>query len=311
MDKPLSELLDVYPDCRRLNPRFLASGLHNHCFEIELKGERRVLRWRRRGAAGRTIRQAVEFEHSVHEFLAESGLTARLVSEQLYPGDSLTLEYLPGRYLDSSSQREMEMVGALYRELHSLDTERLDKLCLRRDVGDYLGDVKRYFEVLAQDCPVHLCKARDAMSEGLALESGQGRVLVHADGGFNNFLIGEKARFIDWEWAEVSYPQLDLAHFLSPMVVARKPGAVLGREALEAFWLGYHGLPQEPDWFPGVEQMRPLVELRALAWLAAREYRQKGTCQDLRLQPRYWQTLRQYRAGTRGLRPRKGEPKRP
>lgn len=312
---PTQELIQFYPFLQPQEPVFLASGLHNHCF----KTRDRILRWRISGAAGRSLWGTLNFEVEIHHFLADKLLTAALLEGPTRGEPILTLEFLDGTHLDVTETHQMEAVGRLYSSLHALNVEALGPLCRRRGVGDYLDEIEGYLDFL--DRPVqlgHLCDWVSRLRDQLIF-SGPCQTLIHGDGGYTNFRLSQNgAAFIDWEWAEVSHPQLDLGHFFSPLVVERRQGCRLRPECVAAFWMGYHGKASEPRWSPTVDEARVLVELRALAWLAHRRIAVEGRdLADPKLSPQYWGKLRDYRLATprtpeaRGLPVQEEEPNAP
>ena len=287
-------LIDRYPELEPLSPVYLNSGLFNDCYLFSDSVGGKVLRWRREGVAGRALEKVVSFEKEIHRFLLGQNIAVGCHEQSWVPADCLLLDYFRAEPLNYDCPRHMYLVGQLYGRLHALRVEDLGKHVESRDLSSYREEIESYLSVVpvgALGSFLHDCLAESPKN----LTFSSSRALVHGDGGFTNiFVAAEEARLLDWEWAELSYPQFDLAHFLSPLVVARRPASSLSSDKLSQFWLGYHGRAEEPAWTPSVEEIKPFVELRALAWLAHR-YHSTGRLSQVsrsRLCEDYWNELR-------------------
>ncbi|MCP4306339.1 MAG: aminoglycoside phosphotransferase family protein [bacterium] len=102
-----------------------------------------------------------------------------------------------------------------------------------------------------------------------------GEALVHADIRSDNLCVGDRVKVIDWNWAFVGNPMIDVVAWLPSLYLEGGPAPwdlVVGEAPLVARIAGYfllHAtLPRNPDVRPDIRRFQRSQGVVALQWLA-------------------------------------------
>lgn len=168
-----------------------------------------------------------ERELALHTAAAGAGIAPRIVYAAS-DGSSLVTEFLDGRLWTPhyfSRMRDLRSLALRLRALHAVTPPPLTRF-------DPLAVARRYADIIVSNEPAE--SGRVAMllkngAESLA-RSGhdrRGAAIVHGDLHHGNVLTADRVYFIDWEYAQVGDPMLDLACLLSYYPRAAAHGELL------------------------------------------------------------------------------------
>lgn len=255
------------PDGRALAIQRLAGGSVNEVFRVDTAAGRFVLRldgpdWRRPGVD----RQR---ERLLHARAAAAGLAPPLVYASADSG-TLVMEYLDGRVweaADCADAAQLARLGQRLAALHRLPVPSVKPFDPLAVAGDYAAICARRGDVRLQQELGAVMAGVEAAAVLLAA-STRPRCIVHGDLVHSNLLETDRLWLLDWEYAQVSDPLMDVAGVLAYYPAARAHVAVL---------LAAAGLAAD------VAELQPRVYLyEALTWLW---YRARG---EAAAPPAHW-----------------------
>jgi len=187
------------------------------------------------------------FEGAILRYLQGSGLGHDLLEAQLepsadFPYTYLITNYIPGGPMDYSRPHLQQCATTLAR-LHRLplspDYEPVQHLKPQvqqvdqpltlffqeaRDYAQPYLDSPEADPEIAYMVESVLTKAAARLTAESLLTDYPHTCLVHSDHTYENWVMGDQAYLIDWEWAEIGSPAGDLGHFLSPVTIRRRHG---------------------------------------------------------------------------------------
>jgi thiamine kinase len=207
-------LLAHVPGCEDGEPPYsqelIGGGKVNRSFLVRTRRGRFVVRLNENASADPGLDR--ERELKLHTAAAQAGIAPNIVYA---PADRscLITEFVEGRLWTPhyfSRMRDLRSLGARLRNLHALPAPtsiaRLDPMVA----------VRRYAEHIVRHEPVetvriHALVARGAEALERSRSAQRAPCIVHSDLNHGNVLTADRVYFIDWEYAQVGDPLLDLA----------------------------------------------------------------------------------------------------
>ncbi|MEF2506880.1 phosphotransferase [Vibrio mimicus] len=225
----------------------LTGGLTNRCWKI-VAGEHAYV-WRPATAITRAfsisrfqeyqILKAIEHDHI--------GPKAELVNEH-----GLLVEWIEGESL-----REGMPFDAVLRtqiRIHELDVHRIPVAPF-----NYLGRVDHYWLQIREELKTAQVKAIYEQWRSIPNLADVGQALCHFDlAGYNMVKTAQGQRVIDWEYAALADPRIDLALSID----------VAGEKVLDSVfrYCQLRELSGIDDWVEGVQAWRPRTAMMAMLW---------------------------------------------
>jgi aminoglycoside phosphotransferase (APT) family kinase protein len=211
-------LLQHVPGCEDGEPPYsqelIGGGRVNRAFLVRTRRGRVVVRLNENTAADPGLDR--EREIALHTAAAQAGIAPHIV-HAAPDRTSLITEFVEGRLWTPhyfSRMRDLRSLGARLRNLHSLpapaSVARFDPMAAAR----------RYADRIVQHEPPEAVRIHALMERGAeALEHSHAAqrppCIVHCDLHHGNVLTADRVYFIDWEYAQVGDPLLDLACVMS------------------------------------------------------------------------------------------------
>lgn len=193
------------------------AGMTNTSYRFEFDGTRYLLRVAGAGT-GAFIDRAQEFE--VYRLLEGSGITDRAVFLDAATGVKVTEFIEDARTCEADDREDVRRCMELLRRFHDysraegLGSALIGDFDLLAKLAEYeaaLGDVS---ELSARFADYRQVRAKAQRVWELIGREETKRCLCHIDPVAHNFLIrGDDVRLIDWEYASMSDPDLDIAMF--------------------------------------------------------------------------------------------------
>lgn len=188
----------------------LKEGMTNDSFLFTARGKKYIFRCNGRGTELLIDR---ENEKSVYELLRSTGITERVVALSVDPGYKISRYYEYSHVCDPKNRDEVDSCMTTLRSFHA-----------RRLTGAKVFDpfeTLAFYEKLMPTGTLGLAyqEAREqvfSLRPFLAPFLKNNRTLCHIDSVFDNFLFvegRESPYLIDWEYAGLSDPLLDVAMF--------------------------------------------------------------------------------------------------
>lgn len=203
----------------------LGGGTVNEVYRVDSAAGRFVLRldgpaWRRPG-----VDRAREL--ILHRVAAAAGIAPALVAATPEARGLLVMEFIPGRIWDSADYDDVDALRRLGERLYALhrlpppaieafDPWRVAQAYVRQIDGAHTAALERPLRRL------------QALSAELGTDQA-GMTVVHGDLWQGNVLQGSRLWLLDWEYAQLSDPLMDVA-----CVLAYYPGAERYRAELAA-----------------------------------------------------------------------------
>lgn len=176
-------------------------------------------------------------ERVLHDAAAHAGIAPHII--YFCPDQScLITEYVEGRQWTPhyfTRMRDLRALGARLRVLHALTPPAIARF-------DPMAAARRYVDIIVRAEPAEQSRLAALLvrgAEALARSGSaqRGAAIVHSDLNHGNVLTADRIYFIDWEYAQVADPLLDLA-----CVLACYPRAAMHAELmLSASGLDAHG----------------------------------------------------------------------
>jgi thiamine kinase len=211
------ELLHQIPGCENGEPPYsqelIGGGRANRSYLVRTRRGRYVVRLNDNSDSDPGLDR--ERELALHTAAATAGIAPPILYAAA-DGSSLVTEFLDGRLWTPhyfSRMRDLRSLGQRLRALHAITPPAVARF-------DPMATARRYADVILRRDPEEADRVRlllDQGAESLA-NSGhdrRGATIVHGDLHHGNVLTADRVYFIDWEYAQVGDPMLDLACILS------------------------------------------------------------------------------------------------
>jgi thiamine kinase len=207
-------LLQHVPGCEDgeapYSQELIGGGRVNRAFLVRTRRGRFVVRLNESAAADPGLDR--ERELALHGAAAQAGIAPPII----YASDDRSCfitEFVEGRLWTPhyfSRMRDLRSLGARLRNLHALPppaaVARFDPLAAARRYADH---IVRHEPV--ETVRIHALLERGAEALERSMSAQRAPSIVHCDLHHGNVLTADRVYFIDWEYAQVGDPLLDLA----------------------------------------------------------------------------------------------------
>jgi len=271
------ELLQHVPGCENgdapYSQELLRGGKVNRSFLVRTRRGRFVVRLNENSEADPGLDRSREVV--LQTAAAGAGLAPHII--YACPSHSfLITDYVEGRLWTPhyfTRMRDLRALGQRLRVLHALQAPAVGRF-------DPMAAARRYAENIVRGDPA------DAGRIGALLERGdqayansgskqRAACIVHSDLHHGNVLTADRIYFIDWEFAQLGDPLLDLACVLAYYPKAVTHGALL----VEAAGLGELGADQT-----ALGELTRVFNLLTYLWYRARRLTRSVPATDLQLE---------------------------
>ena len=270
-------LLQHVPGCENGDPPFsqelIGGGKVNRSFLVRTRRGRFVVRLNENTAADPGLDR--ERELLLHGAAANAGLAPQVVFAAA-DRSCLITDYLDGRLWTPhyfSRMRDLRSLGGRLRTLHSLVPPAVTRF-------DPLLAARRYVDLIVRHDPPEAPRLQsllDRGAEALARSQSESRqpCIVHSDLHHGNVLTADRVYFIDWEYAQVGDPLLDLA-----CIMAYYPRSVVHGGLL----LNAAGLDERGTTEAMLVELTCVFNLLTYLWYRARRVARLVPATDLQLE---------------------------
>lgn len=274
----LGALLQHVPGCEDGEPPYsqelIGGGRVNRSFLVRTRRGRFVVRLNENASADPGLDR--EREITLHTSAAQAGIAPHIVYAAA-DRSCLITEFVEGRLWTPhyfSRMRDLRSLGARLRNLHSLPAPasiaRFDPLAAARRYADH---IVRHEPV--ETVRINALMERGAEALGRSQSSQRAPCVVHCDLHHGNVLTADRVYFIDWEYAQVGDPLLDLA-----CVMAYYPrSAVHGGLLLAATGLDERGVTEKM-----LSELTHVFNLLTYLWYRARRVARPVPATDLQVE---------------------------
>jgi thiamine kinase len=270
-------LLQHIPGCENGDPPYsqelIGGGRVNRSFLVRTRRGRFVVRLNEsaKGDPGLDRRR----EHLLHGAAANAGLAPHII--YACPDHScLITEYLEGRLWTPhyfTRMRDLRSLAQRLQMLHAVTPPSLPRF-------EPLTVARRYAEIIAQSDRSEALRLESLLESGAAAlaRSGSARrvpTIVHNDLHSGNVITADRVYFIDWEYAQVGDPLLDLACLMAyyPRALPHAP-LLLSASGLDSLGVT-----------PGMlEELTRVFTLLTYLWYRARRMARNVPGTDLQLE---------------------------
>ena len=188
----------------------LGGGRVNRAFLVRTRRGRFVVRLNESAAADSGLDR--ERELTLHTAAAQAGIAPPVVFAAA-DRTCLITEYVEGRLWTPhyfSRMRDLRSLGARMRNLHALpapaSVARFDPMVAARRYADHIVKHEP-----VESVRIHALMERGAEALQRSMTAQRAPCIVHCDLHHGNVLTADRVYFIDWEYAQVGDPLLDLA----------------------------------------------------------------------------------------------------
>jgi aminoglycoside phosphotransferase (APT) family kinase protein len=271
------ELLQHVPGCENgdapYSQELLGGGKVNRSFLVRTRRGKFVVRLNENVAADPGLDR--ERELLLHAAAADAGLAPHII--YACPDRScLITEYLDGRLWTPhyfSRMRDLRALGLRLRTLHAIAPPPAMRF-------DPMVAAQRYAEAVVRAEPYEEERMRSLLDRGTealqrAGSAQRGVSIVHSDLHHGNVLTADRVYFIDWEFAQVGDPLLDLA-----CILAYYPRAV----SHAALLLNASGLEERGATPAMLAELTSVFNLLTYLWYRARRVARSVPATDLQLE---------------------------
>jgi len=271
------ELLQHVPGCENgeapYSQELIAGGKVNRSFLVRTRSGRFVVRLNENVAADPGLDR--EREIALHTAAASAGLAPRIT--YACPDRScLITDYLDGRLWTPhyfSRMRDLRSLGLRLRVLHAVTPPPIARF-------DPLAAARRYAELVVRSDPDESDRMQSLLDKGAEALQRAGSAqraasIVHSDLHHGNVLTADRVYFIDWEYAQVGDPLLDLA-----CIMAYYPRAVAHGQLL----LSASGLEERGATPAALADLTNVFTLLTYLWYRARRVARSVPATDLQLE---------------------------
>jgi len=223
------ELLQHVPGCEDgelpFSQEMIGGGKVNHSFLVRTRRGRFVVRLNENTDADPGLDR--DRELALHTAAADAGIAPQVIYAA--PDRScLITDYVDGRLWTPhyfTRMRDLRSLGQRLRALHSLTPPPVTHF-------DPLSVARRYAELIVSSEPdeggrIQFLLASGAEALGRSGCEKRAPAIVHSDLHHGNVLTADRVYFIDWEYAQVADPLLDLACIMTYYPRAMPHGGLL------------------------------------------------------------------------------------
>jgi len=207
-------LLQHVPGCEDGEPPYsqelIGGGRVNRAFLVRTRRGRFVVRLNENTAADPGLDR--ERELTLHGAAAHAGIAPPIIYAAADRSSFIT-EFVEGRLWTPhyfSRMRDLRSLGARLRNLHALPTPesvtRFDPMVAARRYADHIVSQEP-----VESVRIHALLERGAEAFERSMSAQRAPGIVHCDLHHGNVLTADRVYFIDWEYAQVGDPLLDLA----------------------------------------------------------------------------------------------------
>jgi thiamine kinase len=270
-------LLQHVPGCENgdapYSQELLGGGKVNRSFLVRTRRGRFVVRLNESSDVDGGLDR--DREVLLHTAAAAAGIAPHII--YACPDRScLITDYLEGRAWTPhyfTRMRDLRSLGARLRSLHALPAPSIARF-------DPVPALRRYADVIVGNEPAEATRIADLLARGEAALRRSGSAqrepcIVHMDLHHGNVVTADRIYFVDWEYAQLGDPLLDLA-----CVMAYYPRAVAhGPLLLEASGLEERGATPEM-----LVELTRVFNLLTYLWYRARRVARAVPATDLQLE---------------------------
>ena len=222
------ELLQHVPGCENGEPPFsqelIGGGKVNHSFLVRTRRGRFVVRLNENTGDPCLDRDR---ELALHTAAAGAGIAPQVVYASP-DRSSLITDYVDGRLWTPhyfTRMRDLRSLGQRLRTLHALAPPPVTRF-------DPLSTARRYADLIVNNDPDEGGRIQFLLASGAEALTRTGfekraPAIVHSDLHHGNVLTADRVYFIDWEYAQVGDPLLDLACIMTYYPRAMPHGELL------------------------------------------------------------------------------------
>jgi aminoglycoside phosphotransferase (APT) family kinase protein len=223
------ELLLHVPGCEDGEPPFsqemIGGGKVNHSFLVRTRRGRFVVRLNENSGADPGLDR--DRELALHTAAAGAGIAPQVVYAA--PDRScLITDYVDGRLWTPhyfTRMRDLRSLGQRLRTLHALPPPPVTSF-------DPLSSARRYADLIVRSDPDEGGRIQFLLASGAEALTRTGLekrapAIIHSDLHHGNVLTADRVYFIDWEYAQVGDPLLDLACIMTYYPRAMPHGELL------------------------------------------------------------------------------------
>jgi aminoglycoside phosphotransferase (APT) family kinase protein len=271
------ELLQHVPGCEDgeapYSQELIGGGKVNRSFLVRTRRGRFVVRLNENTANDPGLDR--DRELTLHTAAANASLAPHII--YACPDRScLITEYLDGRLWTPhyfTRMRDLRSLGLRLRQLHAIPAPALPRF-------DPLGAARRYADLIVSNDAQERTRVQYLLDSGhdALVRSGSAQrtaTIVHSDIHHGNVLTADRVYFIDWEYAQVADPLLDLACILAYYPRAVPHGPLL----LESSGLLERGATVEM-----LAELTTVFTLITYLWYRARRVARTVPATDLQLE---------------------------
>jgi len=270
-------LLQHVPGCENGDVPFsqepIGGGKVNRSFLVRTRRGRFVVRLNESAALDPGLDR--ERELTLHTAAANAGIAPQII--YACPDRScLITDFVDGRLWTPhyfTRMRDLRSLGVRLRALHAVRPPDLPRF-------DPLAAARRYADAIVHSNPAESVRIAALLDEGLQAwtRSGSARreaTIVHSDLHHGNVLTADRVYFIDWEFAQIGDPLLDLACIMAYYPRALSHGSLL----LEASGLDTRGATPAM-----LAELTHVFTLLTYLWYRARRLARAVPATDLQLE---------------------------
>jgi aminoglycoside phosphotransferase (APT) family kinase protein len=271
------ELLLNVPGCedgeQPFSQELIGGGKVNRSFLVRTRRGRFVVRLNEDTSGDPGLDRNREL--ALHSVAAGAGIAPQVVYASP-DGSSLITDYLDGRMWTPhyfTRMRDLRSLGQRLRTLHALPPPPMAHF-------DPLNTARRYADIIIRSESNEAGRIEFLLAKGaeaLARTAGEKRApaVVHCDLHHGNVLTADRVYFIDWEYAQVGDPLLDLACIMAYYPRAQPHGALL----LEAAGLTDAGVTPVM-----LNELTNVFTLLTYLWYRARRVARSVPATDLQIE---------------------------
>jgi aminoglycoside phosphotransferase (APT) family kinase protein len=223
------ELLLHVPGCEDGEPPFsqemIGGGKVNHSFLVRTRRGRFVVRLNENSGADPGLDR--DRELALHTAAAGAGIAPQVVYAAA-DRSCLITDYVDGRLWTPhyfTSMRDLRSLGQRLRTLHALPPPPVTSF-------DPLSSARRYADLIVRSDPDEGGRIQFLLASGAEALTRTGLekrapAIIHSDLHHGNVLTADRVYFIDWEYAQVGDPLLDLACIMTYYPRAMPHGELL------------------------------------------------------------------------------------
>ena len=273
----VGEMLQRVPGCEDgeapFSQELIGGGKVNRSFLVRTRRGRFVVRLNENSSGDPGLDRNREL--ALHTAAAGAGIAPPVIYAA--PDRScLITEYLDGRLWTPhyfTRMRDLRSLGQRLRTLRSLTPPQVTQF-------DPLNAARRYADIIVRSEPDEAGRIQFLLASGaeaLARSATEKRApaIVHCDLHHGNVLTADRVYFIDWEYAQVGDPLLDLACVMAYYPRAMPHGALL----LEAAGLAEAGVTHAM-----LNELADVFTLLTYLWYRARRVARSVPATDLQIE---------------------------